>query len=465
MTPLLASRLARDPDRTFERLYRKHVRDVYTFSLGILGNPDDAEDVTQTTFMNAYRGLSRTGRIENPRAWLVAIAHNVCRQRFRTAARRPQEVELGHEVAESLVEDEPPPAADEIRAALNQLAFNQRTVLVLREIEGFSYAEIAELMGLSVSAVETLLFRARRALREQLEAAERPLACPDAERLISRQLDGRLSRHDRGQLRAHLRACPGCAAYARSQRAQKKAMRGLALIPLPAALTDAFASSLGAGVATKAATVAVAAVVGTGIAVGTGVVKPPLPGLAGPDVKAESAPRKPAPTADGAAPVASVVALEHRASRADERMLALERARPLPTIESPSGALAAEEAGGAAEPAVPAEAATPAEAGTDAEPATPATPAEPAESAGPTEETQGEGTAPADSSSPPPAAPPPVAPPPAAAVDPPPLPPGSITPPKAKAPDVAPGLGKKIVEGKKVPTLPAASQGAQDKGP
>jgi RNA polymerase sigma factor (sigma-70 family) len=274
VAPLFASRFALDPERSFERLYRKHVRDVYAFSLGILGNPDDAEDVTQTTFMNAYRALARGDGIDNPRAWLLKIAHNVCRQRFRTAARRPQEVGLAHELADVFVEDEPP-AADEIRAALKHLAFNQRTVLVLREIEGLSYAEIADTMGTTPSAVETLLFRARRALREQLEAADRPLGCPDAEIFISRQLDGRLSRSERGQLRAHLRACAGCAAYARSQRAQKKAMRSLAAVPLPFALAEALGSSFAGGVAAKAAAVAVSvAVVSGGVAVGTGVVTP-----------------------------------------------------------------------------------------------------------------------------------------------------------------------------------------------
>jgi RNA polymerase sigma factor (sigma-70 family) len=275
VAPLFASRFALDPERSFERLYRKHVRDVYAFSLGILGSPEDAEDVTQTTFMNAYRALARGDAIANPRAWLLKIAHNVCRQRFRTAARRPQEVELAYELAETFTEEDQPPAADEIRAALRHLAFNQRTVLVLREIEGLSYAEIADAMAVSTSAVETLLFRARRSLREQLEAAERPLACPEAEVYISRQLDRRLSRSERRQLRAHLRACPACAAYARSQRAQKKAMSALAAVPLPVGLAKALGTSAGGGLAAKAAAVAVGvAVVGSGVAVGTGVVAP-----------------------------------------------------------------------------------------------------------------------------------------------------------------------------------------------
>ena len=248
MAPLLAHRLVWDHERSFESVYRKHVRDVYGFSLSILGNAQDAEDVTQTTFLNAYRALSRGEKIQNVRAWLLAIAHNVCRQRFRTAARRPQEVELDPEAAEAFY-DEDAPTATEIRSAMNQLAFNQRTVLVLREIEGLTYGEIGEAMGISLSAVETLLFRARQALREQLEAAEQDLGCEAVERLISLQFDGKLSRPDRRLLRAHLRSCGECAKFARSQRARKKVMPSLIAVPLPAGLSGAFDLG-GAGVIT-----------------------------------------------------------------------------------------------------------------------------------------------------------------------------------------------------------------------
>ena len=94
--------------------------------------------------------------------------------------------------------------AEDIRRALGHLAFNQRAALVMRELEGRTYEEIAEILELSVSAVETLIFRARRALREQLEDG---ITCHEAEFAISRQLDGRLPRKERGALRAHLREC------------------------------------------------------------------------------------------------------------------------------------------------------------------------------------------------------------------------------------------------------------------
>jgi RNA polymerase sigma factor (sigma-70 family) len=266
MTPILARQ---KPDRSLERLYKKHAGDVYRYALVVLRNEADAEDVTQTTFMNAYRALERGERPRTPQNWLIAIAHNVCRQRFRQSQRRPNEVELNEELAEAYVEEDGI-SAEDIRRALGHLAFNQRSALVMRELEGRSYQEIAEILGLSVSAVETLIFRARRALREQLEEG---ITCHDAELAISRQLDGRLPRQDRGALRAHLRECEECARFARSQRAQRGAIKSLAAIPLPASLGSLFGGGgaatggawLGGGLAFKFAAVGAGALVATGV--------------------------------------------------------------------------------------------------------------------------------------------------------------------------------------------------------
>src|ERR1700750_1487238 len=138
----------------------------------------------------------------------------------------------------------------------------------MRELEGRSYAEIAEILDLSTSAVETLIFRARRALREQLEGS---LTCGEAGVAIARQVDGRVPRQERGQLRAHLRECPECAAFARRQRAQRGALKSLALVPVPGSLSSFFGgggAAVGTGLALKAAgAVALSLVVG-----GAGVV-------------------------------------------------------------------------------------------------------------------------------------------------------------------------------------------------
>jgi RNA polymerase sigma factor (sigma-70 family) len=241
---------------SFERVYRRHVRDVYRVASGLLGNTQDAEDATQTTFMRAYRALERGERVRNIHAWLLAIARNVCREHFRRNGSHLSLVELDGEATAAPEADGP--TATEIRDAMQHLPFNQRFALVLREIEGRSYGEIAAAMELSLPAVETLLFRARRALREQLEASEHDVGCDGIYDLIARQMDGKLSFHERGLLRAHLRSCAPCARLARSERSRRRLMPALAG-PLPASLSGAFQAAGGGIVTSKAAALAAAA--------------------------------------------------------------------------------------------------------------------------------------------------------------------------------------------------------------
>ena len=250
-------------DRAFERLYRAHVGDIYRYALAVTGNQADAEDVAQTTFMNAYRAFERGERPVKPANWLITIAHNVCRQRYRQSSRRPTEVFFNEDVAEAIVPSDDAPTAADIQRALGHLPLSQREALVMRELEGRSCADIAELLGLSVSAVEALLFRARRALREQLEGS---LTCVEAEAAISQQLDGRMPRKEAGALRAHLRECEECRHLARRQRAQRRGWKALAVVPLPASLASRLghggvAAGLGSGAVVKVAAVTVAAVV------------------------------------------------------------------------------------------------------------------------------------------------------------------------------------------------------------
>jgi RNA polymerase sigma factor (sigma-70 family) len=261
MTPLFVHR--QSGERAFERLYRTHVQDVYRYALMVLRNRADAEDVAQTTFLKAYRALQRGDRPRHPRKWLITIAHNTCRTRMRDAKRRPQEVSFDTQIADTAaIRTNEDVDVRELVHALGSLSFNQRSALVMRELEGRSYAEIAELLDLSSSAVETLLFRARRAIREQLEG---PLTCGEAERALSLQLDGRLPTDERGRLRAHLRECGECATLARRQRARRAALRSLGPLPLPASLTSwGGGAAVGTGVAAKAAAVVAAGVVAAG---------------------------------------------------------------------------------------------------------------------------------------------------------------------------------------------------------
>jgi RNA polymerase sigma factor (sigma-70 family) len=168
------SRVA-EADRSFERLYRTHRRDVYNFVLHDVRNPDEAEDVTQVAFLNAYRALRNGRPPEKPRAWLFTIAQNVSRRRFRRRSAQIHEVPLEPELAVAAPDDYDGPSAQEIHAAFRVLPAKQRSALAMRELQGRSYAEIAVELDLSIPAVETLIFRARRTLRAQLEPEESKL--------------------------------------------------------------------------------------------------------------------------------------------------------------------------------------------------------------------------------------------------------------------------------------------------
>jgi RNA polymerase sigma factor (sigma-70 family) len=157
-------------DQAFESLYRQYVKDVYHYALALLRNPADAEDVTQTTFLNAYRAYIKGVEVEKPQNWLIKIAHNVARTRYARASRRVKEVPLEEHVELIAVPEEDRPDVQGVLDALGRLPFNQRSALVMRELEGRTYAEIADTIGVSVSAVETLIFRARRSLRLKASA-------------------------------------------------------------------------------------------------------------------------------------------------------------------------------------------------------------------------------------------------------------------------------------------------------
>jgi RNA polymerase sigma factor (sigma-70 family) len=238
MTPIAAQRPR--ADRAFERIYRQNVRHVYGYALAVLHSPEDAEDVTQTTFLNAYRAFERGDIPRSPDNWLISIAHGLCDQRARQQSRL-DEVAYEDHADEAVPEDEGP-SPNDVRRALGRLPFDERAALIMREVEGRSYAELVEILGVSNAQVETLLFRARRTLREELEGS---LTCHQAERTISRRLDGLLDRAERKQLKSHLRECDDCARFARSQRSQRTALRALANVALPASLASFFAKPSG----------------------------------------------------------------------------------------------------------------------------------------------------------------------------------------------------------------------------
>jgi RNA polymerase sigma factor (sigma-70 family) len=260
-------------------LYRRHGGEVYRYAFAVLGNHADAEDITQTTFLNAFRSLEQGVRPRKPSNWLLTIASNAIKQRYRREQARPREVELDREPAGAGSEDEGP-TVGELLAALARIPQQQRQAIVLREFEGRSYKEIADILGVSTSALEALLFRARRSLAEELE---HQLSCTEAQLAVSRAADGRLGRKERRRLREHLAECPDCARFARLQQRHRRALKGLMLIPIPLSLHflkgiegSAAAATLpaaGAGAVTAGAGIGAAGTAGSGLFAGGLAVK------------------------------------------------------------------------------------------------------------------------------------------------------------------------------------------------
>lgn len=151
----------------YERLYDR----IFGYCLYQLGSREEAEDAAQVTFVQALRGLRRgiVPRVEA--AWVFAIAKNVCLERHQVRGRRrsrevlldPADLDL-----EAVEEEWHGEEAAQLRQALEHLPESQREAVLLREWRGLSYREIATEMGLSLSAVETLIFRARRSLAAEL---------------------------------------------------------------------------------------------------------------------------------------------------------------------------------------------------------------------------------------------------------------------------------------------------------
>jgi RNA polymerase sigma-70 factor, ECF subfamily len=178
--PIDLAALKRQDPVAFKQLVDAYSAQIYNLALKMLGNPDLAEDILQETFISAYRGIGRFEGRSHISTWLYRIAHNAVLMRLRKEKRNPQiqsldeDVDLDTLVTTShwegaperrLLQSELRERMDEALATLSEAL---RAVFVLRDIEGLSTAETAEVLGLSETAVKSRLHRARLALRKQL---------------------------------------------------------------------------------------------------------------------------------------------------------------------------------------------------------------------------------------------------------------------------------------------------------
>ena len=319
MKPLLAATATEAPDdqlvaaaregsdQAFEALFLRYRDRVVGYVRGMVSDHGRAEDIVQEAFMSALRSLRRSDQDINFRPWIYEIAKNACIDHLRRA-RRAQEVSIDSDDFSPVEENRISQVAsgtdatvtrrnelESLRMAFHDLPPTQHEILVMRELEGLSYDSISDRMGLTRGAVESLLFRARRRLRDGFEEIDTGARCQSVRTTIDGIADGGARARERRQVSTHLRECKPCRRHAVAMgldslvlgldqsRARRAARRVAGFLPLPAflrrRLEDASGGlgpatqaglEQGASLAGKATAVLVATVVAAG---GAGVAQ------------------------------------------------------------------------------------------------------------------------------------------------------------------------------------------------
>ena len=221
---------AREGDRAAtEALLVGRAPMVIRFAHAMCDNPADAEDAAQDALLAAVRGLPALRADAALNAWLYAITRSCCTKKRRRRKDAPAVTEPVDE--STAVADTPGPdavaAGHELGAALTlairALAPKYREVLLLRDVEGLTAPEVAEVLGLDVGTVKTRLHRARAAVRARIEPSLTPSShpspsCPDIVDRFSRFLEGEIGPNECELLHAHVATCPSCNAACASLR-------------------------------------------------------------------------------------------------------------------------------------------------------------------------------------------------------------------------------------------------------
>lgn len=216
--------------RAFEEIFRRYHQPLYRFCLAMVGDASDAQDALQNTMVKLLRALPGEDRRIVLKPWLYRIARN---EAVETLRRRPDQVEPEQEQVASPVEIAEN-AADRERlrrllADIRELPERQRAALVMRELSGLGFDEIARALQTSPSTARQTLYEARLGLR-QMEAG-REMRCEAVTKLLS-DGDGRAA--SRRDLRAHLRDCTICRAFREGIEGRQGQLAAIAPLPLAA---------------------------------------------------------------------------------------------------------------------------------------------------------------------------------------------------------------------------------------
>jgi RNA polymerase sigma-70 factor, ECF subfamily len=238
--------------RALEKLLEHHQAAVYRFGLKMCRQAEDAKDVLQETLIAAARTLPDFRGASSVSTWLYTIARSFCVKKRRTSKFSPERLEsLDDRVAGAIsVPDTRRGPEEEVAGRQLQVVLDEaiaeldpmyREVLILRDVEGLSAPEVAQVMGLSVEAVKSRLHRARLAVREKVAPALSPAAhdeppgpgCVDVVTMLSRKLEGEIDGNTCAELEAHVAGCASCRGRCDALRATLALCKTAGAAPVP----------------------------------------------------------------------------------------------------------------------------------------------------------------------------------------------------------------------------------------
>lgn len=206
----------------FEALFRRYHRQIVAYVRGIVPAHGGADDIVQDVFISAYRNLLSSDREIAFRPWLYEISKNACIDQLRRAGRASEvsidserfrdrdEGRLAAAVRSTHAEVSRRQRLESLKMAFNELPQRQHDVLVMRELEGLSYDKIGSRVGLSRSAVESMLFRARKRLKTEFDDISTGERCTRAQATLAKVSTCRIGAREQRQLSCHLRDCAAC---------------------------------------------------------------------------------------------------------------------------------------------------------------------------------------------------------------------------------------------------------------
>ncbi len=246
---------ARSGDRrALEQLLARASEPAWRWSRGFCRNEEDAADLVQDVLHALLRSLARFRGDAALSTWTYVVARRACMRRRQQGARTGSLD--APEAARHRDRPDPSPGpsrraehrqlAEHLERAIAELPLPQREVLVMRDVEGLSAAEVAESLGLGERAVKSRLHRARLAVRERLapfmagRAEARPArGCPDTARMLSRYLEGELDAATCARMEDHVRGCEACGGTCASLRSVLGACHAYGRAAVPVSLQRA----------------------------------------------------------------------------------------------------------------------------------------------------------------------------------------------------------------------------------